>query len=210
MIYLIAKMLALLMIAACIGVAIGWLLRGARDRQRYENQASEDVARIAALRQERDLAESRVEVESAGGDAAAQRLTELEGENATLRADLASSVVTVPSVSACTSEMEAPVALMSAPSETVAVNESETAKASDGDAPKALTRPDNGGDNLRQISGIGPEIEGLLHEMGIWRFQQIADFTATEVAWVDERLRFKGRIDREDWIEQAKVLAGGS
>ena len=70
-----------------------------------------------------------------------------------------------------------------------------------------MAEPADGGDDLRQISGIGPKIEGLLHEMGIWRYEQIAAFTSAEVAWVDDRLRFKGRIAREDWIGQARALA---
>ena len=73
-----------------------------------------------------------------------------------------------------------------------------------------MERPADGGDDLKQISGVGPKLEGVLHDLGIWRFSQIAAFTPTDVAWVDERLQFKGRIERDDWISQAKALAGGS
>ena len=46
--------------------------------------------------------------------------------------------------------------------------------------------------------------------MGVWHFDQIASWTEKEIAWVDERLEgFKGRIHRDDWIEQAKKLASG-
>ncbi|MBY8975325.1 NADH-quinone oxidoreductase subunit E [Rhodobacteraceae bacterium NNCM2] len=64
-------------------------------------------------------------------------------------------------------------------------------------------------DDLKQIKGVGPKLEGVLHEMGIFHFDQIAAWTPAEVAWVDERLQFKGRIERDDWIAQAKELAGG-
>ncbi|MGZ0190302.1 MAG: hypothetical protein ACKVH0_20255 [Alphaproteobacteria bacterium] len=225
MIYLIVKMLVLLMIAAGIGVAIGWLLRGARDRQQYEAQASEDAARIAALRQERDLAESRVGAENADAErdvATVQRIAaleselsacsattvKLEGENAALREDLANNTAAQPDAAASAPGLVAPGALMAAEPAPALVNEGAAADSADGSAPTALAQPDDGGDKLQEINGVGPKIEGLLHEMGIWRYQQIADFTRAEVAWVDERLRFKGRIDREDWIEQAKVLAG--
>ncbi|MEM7208014.1 MAG: hypothetical protein AAF434_09335 [Pseudomonadota bacterium] len=64
-------------------------------------------------------------------------------------------------------------------------------------------------DDLQLISGIGPKLEATLNELGICRFQQIASLTDVNVAWVDSYLRFKGRIGREMWIEQAKVLAEG-
>lgn len=61
------------------------------------------------------------------------------------------------------------------------------------------------GDSLTDINGIGPVIEGKLNAMGISTFQQIADLTVEDVARIDGELNFKGRIDREEWITQAKV-----
>jgi NADH-quinone oxidoreductase subunit E len=69
--------------------------------------------------------------------------------------------------------------------------------------------PPQGIDDLKLISGVGPKLESLLHDLGIYRFDQIADWTAAHVAWVDERLKFKGRIERDDWISQAQILAAG-
>ncbi len=60
--------------------------------------------------------------------------------------------------------------------------------------------------DLKRISGVGPKIEGILNELGIYRFDQIAGWTRENIEWVDEQLKFKGRIDREGWIEQAKKL----
>ena len=62
-------------------------------------------------------------------------------------------------------------------------------------------------DDLKKITGVGPVLEAKLHALGITRFDQIAAFTAEDVARVDERLNFKGRIDRDDWIGQATELA---
>jgi len=62
-------------------------------------------------------------------------------------------------------------------------------------------------DDLKRISGVGPKIEGILNTLGIYRFDQIAAWTRENVDWVDEQLKFKGRIDREGWIEQAAKLA---
>jgi small subunit ribosomal protein S2 len=60
-------------------------------------------------------------------------------------------------------------------------------------------------DKLTDINGIGPVIEGKLNDLGITTFQQIADFTAQDVERIDGELNFKGRIEREEWIAQAKA-----
>ena len=91
----------------------------------------------------------------------------------------------------------------------------ETAKApaaSDGEGtkPGGLSEPRGGvADDLKKISGIGPKIEGILHDLGVFHFDQIAAWTPDNVAWVDGHLRFKGRIGRENWQEQARTLGGG-
>lgn len=65
------------------------------------------------------------------------------------------------------------------------------------------------GDDLTKLSGVGPVIVGKLNEAGITTFKQIAEWTAEDVAKFDEQLNFKGRIEREGWIEQAKELLKG-
>lgn len=77
----------------------------------------------------------------------------------------------------------------------------------DGAAPKLFERPDGEKDDLKRIGGIGPKIEALLNEMGVFHFHQIAGWTAEEVSWVNSRLKFKGRIEREDWVAQARLLS---
>ena len=79
-------------------------------------------------------------------------------------------------------------------------------------APKAASKPakaTSGTDDLKKISGVGPVIEEKLHKLGITSFSQIAAFTPEEIADVDEKLNFKGRIERDDWLSQAKILAEG-
>jgi NADH-quinone oxidoreductase subunit E len=66
-----------------------------------------------------------------------------------------------------------------------------------------------GADDLKQIKGIGPKLETTLNGLGIFHFDQIAKWSADNVAWVDEQLNFRGRIDREKWVAQAEKLAGG-
>ncbi|MBY6153038.1 50S ribosomal protein L21 [Vannielia litorea] len=73
-------------------------------------------------------------------------------------------------------------------------------------APKKAAKAE-GGDDLKQLSGVGPALEKKLHEAGVTTFAQIAAWTDEDVAAMDEKLSFKGRIEREGWIEQAKKLA---
>ena len=68
---------------------------------------------------------------------------------------------------------------------------------------------DGGADDLKLISGVGPKLEQTLNDLGIYHFDQVAKFKKKDIAWVDERLRFKGRIERDDWMSQAKILAKG-
>ena len=64
-------------------------------------------------------------------------------------------------------------------------------------------------DDLKKLKGVGPKLEATLNELGFFHFDQVASWGSQEVAWVDSRLKFKGRIERDGWIEQAKVLASG-
>jgi NADH-quinone oxidoreductase subunit E len=74
--------------------------------------------------------------------------------------------------------------------------------------PRTMSAPRKAGaDDLKQISGVGPKLEGVLNELGFWHFDQIAKWSPAEVAWVDSRLKFKGRIMRDDWMAQAAELA---
>jgi len=63
---------------------------------------------------------------------------------------------------------------------------------------------------LKKIKGVGPALEKSLNEMGVFHFDQIAGWTAEEVAWIDDNLlRFRGRATRDGWVAQAAKLAAG-
>jgi predicted flap endonuclease-1-like 5' DNA nuclease len=83
--------------------------------------------------------------------------------------------------------------------------------ASVGVKPGVLSGPKGGqADDLKHIKGVGPKLEQACHDLGIYHFDQIAAWSADEVAWVDENLvGFKGRVSRDGWVEQAKILAAG-
>ena len=80
-----------------------------------------------------------------------------------------------------------------------------------GTKPKTLKAArDTGPDDLKLIKGVGPKLEKLLHSMGFYHFDQVAEWSSEEVAWVDENLEgFKGRVSRDTWVDQAKILAAG-
>ncbi|QDY68943.1 50S ribosomal protein L21 [Qingshengfaniella alkalisoli] len=66
---------------------------------------------------------------------------------------------------------------------------------------------EGGADDLKKISGVGPKLEGLLNENGVYHYDQIAAWNAEEIAFMDEQLSFKGRIERDGWTDQASKLA---
>lgn len=69
--------------------------------------------------------------------------------------------------------------------------------------------PEGAADDLKKISGVGPVLEKKLNALGITQYAQVAGFSADDIERVDAVLNFKGRIERENWIEQAKTLAEG-
>ena len=64
-------------------------------------------------------------------------------------------------------------------------------------------------DDLKRIRGIGVLIENRLNGMGVTDYEQIANWTAADIERVSQSLDFKGRIERENWVEQARILASG-
>lgn len=95
-----------------------------------------------------------------------------------------------------------------APADFVASQEPDVAKHAavpEAEQPPAMQRPEEI-DDLKRISGIGPKLEQVLHRLGIWTFGQIAGWTPSQINWVDDYLQFKGRIDRDGWIAQARAM----
>jgi predicted flap endonuclease-1-like 5' DNA nuclease len=64
-------------------------------------------------------------------------------------------------------------------------------------------------DDLKRIRGIGVMIENRLRSLGMVNYEQIANWTAEDIDRVSQTLDFKGRIERENWVEQARILASG-
>ena len=76
----------------------------------------------------------------------------------------------------------------------------------EGVQPEQVDKPEDGGDDLTAITGIGPRIGEVLNELGIYRYAQIAAWTPENETWIENHLSFKGRVSRENWVEQAKAL----
>jgi predicted flap endonuclease-1-like 5' DNA nuclease len=105
----------------------------------------------------------------------------------------------------------APADKKPAPTAPAAAAPADAPAATEDDRPKVLLGAARAGgkDDLKLIGGVGPKLEETLNDLGVYHFDQVAKFTKADIAWVDERLRFKGRIERDDWMSQAKTLAAG-
>ncbi len=99
-------------------------------------------------------------------------------------------------------EAKKPAAKKAEAPKAAAKEKAAPAKAEKKAAPKA------GNDDLKQLSGVGPALEKKLHAAGVTSFAQIAAWTEADIAEFDEKLSFKGRIEREGWVAQAKELTG--
>jgi NADH-quinone oxidoreductase subunit E len=83
--------------------------------------------------------------------------------------------------------------------------------AAPGAKPAALDAPRGGAkDDLKKIKGVGPKLEEQLNAMGYFHYDQVAAWSADEVAWMDENMPgLKGRVSRDGWVDQARALAAG-
>ncbi len=102
--------------------------------------------------------------------------------------------------------VDAPVEGAPVQAKTVLIDTSKPGKPDKPDAVKVVAGEE---DDLKRIKGIGPVNEDALNALGIHKFAQIAAWTPANVDWVEDAMSFPGRIEREDWIAQAKTLAAG-
>lgn len=63
-------------------------------------------------------------------------------------------------------------------------------------------------DDLKRINGISSKVEVLLNTVGIYYFEQVAALTSNNIAWINDKLDFGDRIEREEWVAQARALSG--
>ena len=77
--------------------------------------------------------------------------------------------------------------------------------------PAVLAKARAGGaDNLKMIKGVGPVLEKALHTTGVFHFDQVGAWTKDDAEWFDDNVKgANGRVIRDGWVKQAKILAKG-
>ncbi|HHV69530.1 NADH-quinone oxidoreductase subunit E [Brucella intermedia] len=177
-----------------------------------DRETSNPLNGLTSLTEELDYKKIGLETRKASDAAAARAKAEAEAKAKAEAANVPPSNAAKP----VTNAPETAPALKS-PSEVKVSNAAEKAasvettkeyKLDDKNRPQPMERPEVV-DDLKLISGVGPKIEQTLHELGIFTFKQVAAWKKAERDWVDGYLSFHGRIEREDWMKQAKALAKG-
>ena len=90
-----------------------------------------------------------------------------------------------------------------------AANVTSKRRAAKGAVKPLFQAPAGEPDDLKKITGVGPVLEQKLRDLGITRYDQIAAFSGEDVENIDKALNIKGRVQRDDWVGQAKTLAAG-
>lgn len=158
-------------------------------------------AKKAVAGMDTDKVSSPVKKKPAGTSSKASKTDKTSSQKATL------SMIKAPSAAQLKKEEEAAETALKALPKGASAEDKANAV---GKKPRALKEPrKSGADNLKQIKGVGKVIEGKLNIQGIWHFDQISKWDRPEVQWFDTFLSFKGRIDRDDWLNQAIILASG-
>ncbi len=205
--FLLTEIWALLALAAGLGLLVGWIIWGRRAAVTITDTAEADRLRA-------DLASCTA------------RGRELSGQVAGLGADLAAARAAVVAAEAvaqvgaavASAEAPTPLAAMAAPLRAAPKTAPPVSAASQPGTrvavaakPQGLTAARGGvADDLKRVKGIGPKLEQLCHSLGFYHLDQIANWTAAEIAWVDDNLEgFKGRVTRDNWVAQARDLAAG-
>lgn len=99
--------------------------------------------------------------------------------------------------------MAAPV-IEELPSEALPISSDQT------DVFELLSAPRGAPDDMSKLSGVGPQLEKKMNEVGLWHYWQIAAMTEADIAKTDAALKLNGRFAREGWVDQAKTLVAGA
>ena len=191
--FLLTEIWVLLALAAVLGLIVGWLIWGRRP------EVAIDTSDADRLRAELSACTAR-------GKEMSGRIATLDRDLSAAQAKLADAQSRDGAPKMVAPVMAAPVAapMQPAPAPVMAVPEAAA-------KPQGLTGARGGkADDLKLVKGIGPKLEILCNKLGFYHFDQIANWTAAEIAWVDENLEgFKGRVTRDEWVVQARDLAAG-
>ena len=177
--FLISEMVVLILLVALLGLFVGWLIWG-----RWSSM-NVDTGEADRLRRELDACKAKHFEKDA-------RIAALGSE--------ASASVSAAHEADVTSE-----GVLDYDGDGILQGENEGSKPATLDGAR-----DGVADDLKQIKGIGPKMEKMCNALGLYHFDQIAAWTPDEEAWVNANLEgFKGRVSRDEWRVQAKLLAAG-
>ena len=188
---------------AAAGTGAGAATGSAADAEAARAAAAKAEAEKAAAAKAAEAETARKAAEAEAAKAEAAKVAEAEAARKAAEAEAAQAKADA--------EADAALAEVAAPSGEDYDGDGMVEGEGEGTRPEALTAARGGqADDLKLIKGIGPKLEKLCNELGFFHFDQIANWTADEVAWVNANLAgFKGRVTRDNWVEQAKVLAAG-
>ncbi len=220
--FLLGEIWGLLLLAALLGLFAGWLIWGRRGSVQVDTgeanslraaldtcnaKGRDQTARIAAL--EADVKAAQIKAQDAHLAAENARADAKAAEEAAAKAaaPVMAAPVMAPAAMAAPVMAAAPVKAAAKPKADAKPETQDAAPAK----PKGLTAARGGkADDLKLIKGVGPKLEALCHKLGFYHFDQIANWTTKEIAWVDENLEgFKGRVTRDEWVPQARDLMNG-
>ncbi|PZV33591.1 proton-conducting membrane transporter [Mesorhizobium kowhaii] len=217
-----------MLLAFLAGVLVGWFLWGRLRGELDSLRGDLDRTRSERDRLRADSDRLTGELDACGKTRAdlERRLREAQATPAAgTGAAKAASQAPAALMSTPAAAKSAPAAAKPAPKKPAAAKAAPAAKTSAPKAsvPKATAAPKTAApakataakpasgkpDNLRRLIGIGPVNEKLLKAQGVTSFAQIAAWTAADIKRIEDVMNFDGRIARERWIEQAKLLAAG-
>jgi predicted flap endonuclease-1-like 5' DNA nuclease len=198
-----------ILLAFIVGVLVGWFIWG-----RLRGELDSLRGDLDRTRSERDRLRADTDRLKGELDACGRARADLESKLRATPAEAGTSKAAAPAPAALTSTSSSAASMAAKPGPKAAGAKKPAAKtaapkpaAKKATAPKAVSGK---ADNLRRLIGIGPVNEKLLKGQGVTTYAQIAAWTEADVKRIEEVLNFDGRIAREKWIEQAKLLAAGN
>lgn len=197
--YLLGEIWGLIAAAGVLGLGSGWLIFGGQKRGAEPVSATPQAPDPEALKAASEAGHAK------GRAQAQEKIADLSARLDRRRADGARRDAKLKALEAEVEALRSELAFNPRlPAKDAESNPAETHTSRPSAAP---TPPDGGGDDLTRIKGIGPKLAALCHELGIHTFDQIASWSEAEIAWMDDNLEgFKGRVSRDDWVDQAQAL----
>ncbi|RUU06579.1 proton-conducting membrane transporter [Mesorhizobium sp. USDA-HM6] len=202
-----------MLLAFVVGILVGWFIWG-----RLRGELDSLRGDLDRTKSERDRLRADTNRLSGELDACGRARADLENRlreapSAPAKAGANKAAAPAPAAAMSTPAAAKSSAAKPAAAKTAAAPKASTAPKKAAPAAKKAAAPKAAAgkaDNLRRLIGIGPVNEKLLKGQGVTTYAQIAAWTEADVKRIEEVLNFDGRIAREKWIEQAKLLASGN